>query len=176
MTARPEDDDGHADELAAEIASELTGSRYRIAVAESLTSGLIATTLGAAPHSSTWFLGGVVAYASEVKHKLLGVPPGPVVSEEAAVAMARGAASLFGAEICLSVTGVGGPQEQDCQPVGTVFFGCASPRGELHVVKRQLHGSPDEIVRSTVVAGLRLLVSRVHGLVTEDGTARSPRS
>lgn len=151
--------------LAEEIAGAVEGTHLKIAVAESLTSGHIAARLGAAPNSSAWFAGGVVAYMSETKHRVLDVAPGPVVSARAAEEMATGVARLFGANLALSVTGVGGPDEQDGQEVGTVFIGLRSPRGELHVVERQLGGSPEEIVESTVVAALRLLTSRVQALV-----------
>ncbi|GAB3617500.1 CinA family protein [Okibacterium endophyticum] len=169
MTAKPEgEDDIHSESLAASIAETIKGSHLRVAVAESLTSGLIATTLGAASGSSEWFLGGVVAYSAEVKHRVLGVSPGPVVSERAAGEMATGVAKLLGANVSLSVTGVGGPDELEGEPVGTVFIGCRSPHGEVHVAKRQLGGEPDEIIASTVVAALRLLESRVHALATEE--------
>jgi nicotinamide-nucleotide amidase len=66
-----------------------------------------------------------VSYDSEVKFDVLGVPEGPVVSAEAAEAMATGARRVLGADVGLAVTGVAGPAEQDGQPVGTVFVGLA---------------------------------------------------
>jgi nicotinamide-nucleotide amidase len=65
-----------------------------VAVAESLTSGDIACRLCAAPNASSWFAGDLVAYASEVKFKVLDVDPGPVVSARCAAQMARGVARL----------------------------------------------------------------------------------
>ena len=107
------------------IATRLLARGETLAVAESLTGGLIASRLVGVPGASSWFRGGVVSYASDVKFDLLGVPRGPVVSAEAATAMARGVQSLLGADVALSVTGVAGPDEQDGQPVGTVFVGIA---------------------------------------------------
>ena len=94
-------------------------------MAESLTGGLVGSRCAAVPGASNWYRGAIASYASEVKFSLLGVPEGPVVSEEAAVAMAVGAAKVLGADVGLSVTGVAGPDEQDGQPVGTVFYGIA---------------------------------------------------
>jgi nicotinamide-nucleotide amidase len=86
----------------------------------------------------------VVAYASEVKHDLLGVRPGPVVSEEAARDMAAGAARVLGADIGLALTGVGGPDPQDDQPPGTVWLAVhrdGDTRAELHCFP----GGPAEV-------------------------------
>ncbi len=103
----------------------LEAKGLHLAVAESMTGGLVASRLVDVPGSSTWFKGGVVAYDSEVKFDLLGVRRGPVVSEEAAVQMALGVRERLGADVGLSVTGVAGPAEQDGQPVGTVWLGFA---------------------------------------------------
>jgi PncC family amidohydrolase len=67
----------------------------------------------------------VVSYHSKVKYDLLGVPEGPVVCEEAAVAMAVGACRALEAEVGLGITGVAGPTEQEGKPVGTVFMAVA---------------------------------------------------
>ncbi len=90
--------------------------------AESLTGGLIASRLTSVPGASDVFRGGVVSYASEVKHDVLGVPEGPVVTEEAAAAMSEGACRVLGCDVGLAVTGVAGPAEQEGVAVGTVFF------------------------------------------------------
>lgn len=168
----PDPSEAQAVALAEAIAAAVHGSSLRIAVAESLTSGAIAVRLGAAPNSSEWFVGGVVAYMTETKHRVLEVGQGPVVSARAAEQMATGVARLMGANLTLAVTGVGGPDEQDGQPVGTVFISIHSPHGELHVAERQLGGSPGEIVDSAVVAALRLLESRVNALVQQHARSR----
>jgi len=96
-----------------------------LAVAESVTGGLVTARLTDVPGASDVLRGGIVSYASEVKHELLEVPDGPVVSEQAAAAMADGVRRALGADVGLGVTGVAGPDEQEGQPVGTVFLGVA---------------------------------------------------
>ena len=91
-------------------------------MAESLTGGLIASRLVDVPGASAWFRGGVVSYASDVKFSVLDVPEGPVVSAEAAAAMATGVRYLLGAEVGLAITGVAGPEPLEGQPPGTVFL------------------------------------------------------
>ena len=166
MTSTEPQPSEQASDLAESIAARVEGSSLRIAVAESLTGGQLSMRLAAAPDSSSWFAGGVVAYMTETKHRVLSVAPGPVVSARAAEEMASGVARLTGANLTLSVTGVGGPDEQDGREVGTVFIGIRSPHGELYVAERMLGGSPEEIVESAVVASLRLLDARVEALVS----------
>ena len=93
-----------------------------LGTAESLTGGLIASRLTAVPGASDVVRGSVVSYASEVKHDLLGVPEGPVVTEDAAAAMAEGACRVLGCDVAVAVTGVAGPAEQEGVPAGTVFY------------------------------------------------------
>jgi nicotinamide-nucleotide amidase len=107
------------------VAGRLTARGMTLAVAESVTGGLIASRLVNVVGASTWFRGGVVSYASDVKFDVLGVPRGPVVSVDTAKAMAVGVRTLLGSDVALSVTGVAGPEEQDGQPAGTVFVGIA---------------------------------------------------
>ncbi|MGH3985252.1 MAG: CinA family protein [Pseudonocardiaceae bacterium] len=113
---------GHAQRsrLATGIAELVESAGLKVAVAESLTGGMVASALGESPGSSTWFRGAVVAYASEVKYQLLDVPPGPVVCAEAAASMADGVRRLLGADIAVALTGAGGPGGG--QPPGTVFL------------------------------------------------------
>lgn len=103
--------------------------RWTLAVAESMTGGLVASRIVDTPGASTWFKGGVVTYATEVKANLLGVTKGPVVSERCAIEMARGVRRLLGTDIGVSVSGVAGPESQEGQPVGTVWLGFALPSG-----------------------------------------------
>ena len=107
------------------VAQRLLARGATLAVAESVTGGLIASRLVNVVGASTWFRGGVVSYASQVKFDLLGVSEGPVVSALAARQMAHGVRRVMGADIGLSVTGVAGPKEQDGQAPGTVFVGVA---------------------------------------------------
>jgi nicotinamide-nucleotide amidase len=119
------------------VGSLLLGADLTLGVAESLTGGLVGSRLTAVPGASHWFRGSIVSYASDVKHELLGVPAGPVVSATAARAMADGAARVLGASVGLGITGVAGPTEQDGMPVGTVFCGVSiggsSTATELHL-------------------------------------------
>ncbi len=96
-----------------------------VGVAESLTGGLVGARLAETEGASKWFRGSIVCYDSKVKFDLLDVPEGPVVSAEAAEAMAAGAIKALEADIGISVTGVAGPTTQDDQPVGTVFMAVA---------------------------------------------------
>ena len=95
---------------------------WTLALAESLTGGLIGSRLTAVPGASDVFRGGLVSYASDVKFDLLEVPEGPVVSEEAVTAMARGAAKLLDADCAIAVTGVAGPDPLDGEEPGTVWM------------------------------------------------------
>jgi nicotinamide-nucleotide amidase len=106
-----------------EVVLELLRERgLTLGVAESLTGGLIASRLVSIPGASDVLRGSVVSYASEVKFDLLGVPVGPVVSDDAVRAMSEGACRALGADVGVAVTGVAGPEEQEGVPVGTVFM------------------------------------------------------
>ena len=105
------------------IAARLLAQGLTLGVAESLTGGLIASRLVNVAGASTWFRGGVVSYASEVKFDVLGVERGPVVSESAAIEMAQGVRRVVGSDIGLAITGVAGPESQDGHKPGTVFVG-----------------------------------------------------
>ncbi|HEV3401917.1 MAG TPA: competence/damage-inducible protein A [Acidimicrobiales bacterium] len=107
------------------VADLLVDRDLTLGVAESLTGGLVASRLAETEGASTWFRGSVVSYHSKVKFDLLDVPEGPVVCEEAAVAMAVGACKALEADVGLGITGVAGPTEQEGKPVGTVFMALA---------------------------------------------------
>jgi nicotinamide-nucleotide amidase len=96
-----------------------------LAVAESVTGGLMSSRITNVPGASKVYRGAVVSYASEVKFDVLDVPEGPVVSAEAAEAMALGVRRLLKADVGLAVTGVAGPDPMEGHPPGTVFFGLA---------------------------------------------------
>jgi nicotinamide-nucleotide amidase len=145
-----------------------------IATAESCTGGLVAARLTSVPGSSDVVLGGVVAYANEVKEHELGVPAALIeahgaVSAEVAAAMAHGARARLGAGVAVAVTGVAGPDGgTPDKPVGLVYVHAEGPDGglgrelsfpgdrdsirarsvvvALHVVRTLLTRSPDEAV------------------------------
>ncbi|WP_431037229.1 CinA family protein [Streptomyces sp. P6-2-1] len=103
-----------------------------VAVAESLTGGLVAAELTAAPGASAAFRGSVTAYATELKHRLLGVDPALLAREgavhpEVAAHMASGVRDALGADWGAATTGVAGPEPQDGRPVGTVYVAVAGP-------------------------------------------------
>ncbi len=131
-----------------------------LAVAESLTGGLLGARITAVPGASDVFRGGLVAYASEVKFTLLGVPIGPVVSAECAKAMAAGVRERLGADVGLATTGVAGPTEQDGQPVGTVFLGLAID-DTVQAARILLPGDRQQIRRYAVISALNLLRLRL---------------
>ena len=146
------------DDLAAVVLAELRRRRLTIGVAESCTGGLLGGRLSAVPGSSSQFLGGVIAYADETKHRLLGVPMDLLaahgaVSEPVAREMAIGATRSLGAEVAVSITGIAGPDGgSDEKPVGTVWIGFALP-GRAEAVLRKLVGTREEVRgRATQVA------------------------
>jgi nicotinamide-nucleotide amidase len=134
----------------------LAGLGLTLGVAESLTGGLMASRLTAAPGASAWFRGGVVSYASDVKRAVLGIADGPVVTAEAAAGMATGAARVLGADVAIAVTGVAGPDEQEGKPVGTVWVGIAD-RGTVTSHELRLPGDRDRVRQMTVISALDLL-------------------
>jgi nicotinamide-nucleotide amidase len=92
-----------------------------IAVAESLTGGLLSGRFAAISGAGKFFRGGVVAYAAATKFSVLGVHPGPVICQTAAQEMAIGVCKLLDADLGIGITGVGGPGPEEDQPAGTVF-------------------------------------------------------
>jgi nicotinamide-nucleotide amidase len=150
-------------QLAEQVSAAAQRQRLSVAVAESLTGGLVSSRLAAATQASNWFRGAIVAYASEVKHELLSVPAGPVVSAAAAEAMAAGVAALLGADVAVSLTGVGGPEPQDDQPPGTVWIGL-DLRGRRQSHLKIVDGDdPTAICACACTEALRLLAAELHG-------------
>ena len=147
--------------LAAEIVAMLTARAQSVAVAESLTGGLIAAALTEVPGASVVFRGAVVAYATDTKHSLLGVDDrllaeAGAVDARVATAMATGVRDRFAATFGVASTGVAGPDPQDGKPVGTVFVAVSSAAGS-HVVEPRLSGDRAKIRRATVAEALALL-------------------
>lgn len=129
----------------------------RLAVAESLTCGLLAGTVGKGENAGDWFAGGVIAYQTQTKVSLLGVTEGlDTVSAECAEQMARGARELLQTDIAVSTTGVGGPGSEGGHPAGTVFLGWAAEGGSGHA-ELALTGEPEEILQITVDRAVALL-------------------
>jgi nicotinamide-nucleotide amidase len=131
-----------------------------LALAESVTGGLVAARLTAIPGASDVLRGSVVSYASEVKYGVLGVPEGPVVTPEAAVAMAEGARRVLGADVGLALTGVAGPAEQEGQPAGTLHIGLAIGETAEHHSLR-VPGQREQMRQFSVITALDLLRRRI---------------
>ena len=139
------------------IAALLLDQGLTLGLAESVTGGLISSRLVGIEGASAWFRGGVVSYATEVKQSILGVPEGPVVSAEAACAMAEGARTALGADVGLSVTGVAGPETQDGQAIGTVFLGVARDGHEAVAHQLRVPGDRPRIRQFAAISALDLL-------------------
>lgn len=146
---------------AAELVRQLTAGGQTLAVAESLTGGLLAAAVVDVPGASAAFRGGLVVYATDLKASLAGVPDrllalrGPVHPEVAA-ALAEGARRRCGADWGLATTGVAGPDPQGGVPVGTVHVAAAGP-GVERVRSLTVSGDRAEVRRGAVGAALRLL-------------------
>ena len=152
-------------ELARQVHALLHARGQTVAVAESLTGGLVAAALTDIPGSSASFRGGVVSYATDLKAALLGVDAtilarhGAVYAPVAA-AMADGVRIRLRASYGLATTGVAGPEPQDGQPVGTVHI-AVSADGGTAVRTLALSGERAEIRRLTVENALGLLLGRL---------------
>ncbi len=157
--------EGEAD--LAELVLEAARARSaRIATAESCTGGLVGARLTEIPGSSDVYVGGVVAYANELKTGVLGVDPALVaehgaVSEPVALAMARGAVERLGADAAVSVTGIAGPGGgSEAKPVGTIWYGVAYV-GEVTGHRSLLPGTRHDIRARAAQAALHLLLRRL---------------
>ena len=153
----------------AQLIGELTVRGLTIATAESLTGGGLVARLVDVPGASRVVRGGACTYAVDTKASVLGVSEsqlaatGPV-DEQVARQMARGARSLFGADIGLSTTGVAGPGPAAGFEAGTVHIACAHPKGEEH---RLLHlGGDRAAVRAGAIGAALALVRDVLDFAT----------
>ncbi|MBW9120819.1 CinA family protein [Microbacterium trichothecenolyticum] len=157
--------------------SELTTEHsLTVAVAESLTCGLLASEIGKGENASEWFCGAVVAYQTAVKEQVLGVPDGlDPCSAECASRLAQGVRSLLQADIAVATTGVGGPDSEDGHPPGTVFLGWAdATRSGAELF--HFGGEPEDVLRATVDRAMILLVGLAGGQGQADGgPSTSPR-
>jgi nicotinamide-nucleotide amidase len=150
-------DDQSMERVVADLLSE---RGLTVGVAESLTGGLVGARLAETRGASKWFRGSIVSYDSKVKFDLLGVPEGPVVSAEAAEAMAWGACKRLEADVGISVTGVAGPSTQDGQPVGTVFMAVAMD-GKAEVAEAHFPGERQHVRQFSTISLLDMLRRRL---------------
>ena len=150
------------EELEEVVGQLLVSQEKRIAVAESLTGGLIASRLTDIPGASAYFDEGFVTYSNEAKTSVLEVPAllfesVGAVSEEVARAMAVGARARTGADLAVAATGIAGPSgASETKPVGLVYIGLASSHG-LRVEKYQFPGTRRQVKRWTSQAALNLV-------------------
>ncbi|MBD3893839.1 CinA family protein [Hydrogenophaga sp.] len=142
--------------LVQQLATELKARGLLLASAESCTGGLIAAACTELSGSSEWFERGFVSYSNAAKTELLGVPTALIehhgaVSQAVAQAMAAGALARSRAACALAVTGVAGPGGGSAdKPVGTVWFGWATPAGVF--TERKQFGGPRAAVRQAALA------------------------
>jgi len=133
---------------AIELVARLRDLGWTVAAAESLTAGMVCSTVAEVPGCSDVLMGGVVAYQASVKTGVLRVPSlaTGVVSREVAESMAVGVRDLLGADVGIATTGVAGPESHDGAPVGSVWISVVSP---VIVLSRhlQLAGDRESIRR-----------------------------
>ncbi|MFF9127602.1 CinA family protein [Streptomyces sp. NPDC014889] len=169
---------------AADVVRLLTVRGETVAVAESLTGGLVAAEITAVPGASKVFRGSVTAYATELKHRLLGVDATLLaergaVDPQVAAQMAAGVRKALDADWGIATTGVAGPDPQDGQPVGTVFVAVDGP----HVTETgagngrktaalRLNGSRADIRMESVRRVLALLLEQIAGEQTGNERAQ----
>ncbi|WP_110182104.1 CinA family protein [Nocardioides solisilvae] len=144
----------------AEIAQE---HGLRIGAAESLTGGAITSALAMGEAAAEWFRGGVVAYMPEVKFDLLGVTPGPLISDRCADELAAGAVKALDADVVVSTTGAGGPDEEEGHPPGTAVIGF-SVRGATSTTWVHHDGDPEDVVHAVRDDALRALLAQLRTL------------
>ena len=151
---------GVPDGRAARLVAALTDRRLTLAVAESLTGGLVSATLVGVPGASAVLRGAVVAYATPLKAELLGVDAHLLdargaVDPEVARQMAAGVRARLGADLGLATTGVAGPTDQDGHPPGTVHVAVSGADGDT-VRSLRLEGDRSAVRSATVDAVLAL--------------------
>lgn len=169
---------------AAEAVRLLTVKGETLAVAESLTGGLVAAEITSVPGASKVFRGSVTAYATELKHGLLGVDATLLaqrgaVDAQVAAEMAAGVRKALGADWGIATTGVAGPDPQDGQPVGTVYVAVSGPSvpdsvlaGGGKVKHLRLNGDRAEIRMESVRSVLALLLGELAGEQTGNERAQ----
>lgn len=148
------------DGAAAAVLRVLGERAWSIAAAESLTGGRLTAALVDIPGASAHVRGGIVAYATDLKARVLGVDERLLaergaVDGDVALAMAGGVRRVLGADVGLATTGVAGPDAQDGKPVGTVHIAVVTPETAM-TVELALSGTRDEIRSASVTRVLEL--------------------
>ena len=143
----------HVDDIA-QLAKD---KGFTVGAAESLTGGAVSSALAMGEGAADWYHGCVVSYSPTVKYDVLGVTPGPLVTERCAVEMVTGAVKVLEVDAAVSTTGAGGPGPEEGQPAGTVHV-AVHVRGEVTTHKLQLDGDPGEVVEGATEKALGLLL------------------
>lgn len=157
----------HAERLVHRISALCRERGARVAVVESLTSGALSSALGRGDDAADWFRGGIIAYHSSVKHTLLAVPTSTdPCSPECAEQLARSGRGLLESDVCVSVTGVGGPDPSDGHAPGEVHVGVATV-SDVHSRRQDFGGSPADVVDQSVVSALEEIHETLMTLVLD---------
>jgi nicotinamide-nucleotide amidase len=161
--------------MAADLVACLTAAGHSVAVAESLTGGLVTAALTDVAGASVVVRGGVLAYATDLKSAVLGVDTtllaqSGAVDADVAEQMASGVRSLMGATYGLATTGVAGPDQAEGKPVGMVFVAVVGP-DTSRVKALSLSGNRADIRAHSVLAVLALLAEELGCPVREDPPA-----
>ena len=155
---------GTDDDTMESVVLGLMGERgLTLGLAESVTGGLVAGRLTNVAGSSEVVRGSIVSYASEVKFDLLGVTPGEVVNERAAIEMAVGAKRVLGSDVGLALTGVAGPTEQDGMKPGTLCIGIVLADDSTYSTTLVLPGVRDQMRQLSVISALDALRKKLLG-------------
>lgn len=167
--------DQERDRLVAQIAQAVEEAGLQVGVVESLTSGALASALGRGESASAWFRGAIVAYEVHTKEALLGVAPGTdPCSAPCAAQLASGGRSLLAADVCISVTGVGGPEPEGEHPAGEVHIGWDT-QGQVGSQQFAVPGSPSEVVDRSVLHCLAVLREQLSSWHPPHAAARPSR-
>ncbi|RDW17774.1 competence/damage-inducible protein A [Oceanobacillus chungangensis] len=148
--------------LEQQIIDKLRASDKRLALAESLTGGMVTSKLVSISGVSDVLTGGIVCYDTKVKERVLGVSKETIdlfgtVSEQCAIEMATNVLRILDADIGISFTGVAGPNVSEGKPVGTVFIAVCTKNGYQQVEQFKFRGDRDTIRNRTALKGLQIL-------------------
>jgi len=160
-----------------EVAEILVAQGKTVSVAEADTCGLVGYMLGSVPGASRYFPGGVIAYTGGLKQRILSVSDELYdthgsVSEEMAIAMAKGVRELTGTDCSVSVTGVTGPAPgRSGHPIGTFYIGLSVKDGDDRAEEVHLDGDRDATKHASAQAAIDLLGRHLKAGTASGGTA-----
>ena len=150
------------EELARDIVERASALGVTVSTAESLTAGMIASTIADIPGASAVLRGGAVTYCDEIKHRVLGVEQDTLdrfsaVSHQTAREMAAGGVFTTDADACIAVTGIAGPDGgTEEKPVGLVYIACYM-KDKVKVEEYHFRGNREKVREQTVIQALDLL-------------------